>query len=1149
MKKFYILVLAILSLSVTTFGQLSGGTTYPINGVSNAPTSFSTIQDAATYLKNNGVTGSGNVILELQTGYNPFSEPATGIVIDSIPFASDANRVVFRPAIGYSAVCSLTVAGNGTLNFVHAKYVTIDGRPGGTGLTAALTFVNGSGASTDSTTCVKFGSDSRFNIIQYCVLQSFSKAAGYGGVIQFSKGINFGNSGNKIYRCDIDGKASVLQGIHSRGTTTTYTQENSADTIRGCNIFDYFNVSTVYGIYLQEGNTNWYIDSNSIYQTVARNFNTATNCIYYGIYAQVNYTGDQHIIFRNTIGGNAPNGSGATTLQTTNTNVLGLNGIYVNGIGGPNTIIQANTIRNISLSYAGSAGTFTNTGIQQFAGFNGATGYFFDNIIDNISLTNTAQSMVFFPVMCVGRIGTTASNVYPSFYIYRNKISNITTTSSTTSTHSSQIFGIRVDGNSNTSVLSGQCIPYAEVVGNKISNITATSGSTASTGTLARGFSTNYSQGAGSSAQLAMSLYLQEDTVLNLSTNSASTSVSSPGAIGILANAGGTIALIDTMVLFKNVVSGVSNTNNTDLSNAVAGIIGNNIAYFIDSNKVSDIRNAASGATGRPNIFGINVRNVVRGSDISHNQIALGNAQNNNTQVFGIVNNLNSADSVKIYNNSVVIAGTPASGSFNSSAIYRGSDTLAPVNVIKTPMLINSNLIINKRSGGSGLHTSIACQSIGAPAGFVSNYNALISAAATSAATWGGSTYNFAGWKTNSNNDTASYYAQSAGITDFTVNPATVNTNNLFNDASYETNANLAVNINNVEAWLLNGKGLAIPGSGTGRSTTVGTPTDIGYNEFSPSATNPTPTGYVSAAPAPSTTTTYSFAGRKLGEIVWGASVPTSVTWKYYSGIQGPSTTGAVINAYHDVPAVGSGPFNYDMKLYYTLAEQNQIADASLTGLKKDGASPWLAIGGTPSIDADGKFVTSTGLTTFSLFTLKDIINPIPVKLVSFTGKLNAAGTVDLQWQVTEQLGIKKYEVERSVDGRSYTAIGAVLANNLNSFTYTLNDALPIAGKNFYRLRIIENDGRFNFSQVVLITVRGRESFVIYPVPAVDKITIQTNKKDLMNTTAQLVDVQGKLVSKILLTSQVQQVNVKTIAAGIYFLKTADGNSYRIVKQ
>ena len=1153
MRKIYLLLLVCLSVSKTNLGQLNGGTTYPINGVSNAPTSFSTIQDAATYVATNGVTGTGNIILQLQTGYNPANEPAAGITVNAITGTNASRRVIFRPATGFSATISLAVASNATLLLNNVDYIDFDGRPGGVGTTQALTFINTSASATAFTSALRFANSSKHNRILYCKFTGNSavttSSSNYGsGVIQFvdaGAGPD-GNSFNKIYGCDVNGNAAAMQLIVSRGSTTTIQIENTQDTIARCNLYDNFsNVSANYAVNLFTGNNGWFIDSNSIYQTATRSFTVQQ--AHQGIRTALNFTGEYHDITNNIIGGNAPDGSGTMTLQGSSTNAVGYFGINTQHSEG--SYIIRNTIKNINVTYSAAAGSFSNTAISCVMQYTEGSDipYIGENVISNLSFTNNNGFIRIRPIYLRSLV-TTASgffaDVRPQFFAYNNNLNNLTATGNGAAGNA-EILGITCESASNASVVGGTSIGSFFLYDNKISQLSVQA---ANTGTLVRGITSFNTQGSGSTSGLANYNEFLRDTITGLTTNSTSTSTVPGVASGIFINSN----LIDTNLIRKCVISDIACTTTSDIGNGVTGISAGNSAFLIDSNKIFDIKNSVSGATTRPHIMGINLYRTTRTSTIASNQIAIGNNQNTNLQVFGINNTYNGSatvDSIKVFYNSIVISGTPASGSFNSSAIYRGSDTIAPLVVIKTPMEINNNLCINKRTGGTGSHSSIFCQEISAPTAFSSNYNAFISAGSVDFGRWGSTSYDFAGWKTTANLDTLSYAARSSVLTDFTNVACSTKVDNLFINPSYQTNAELAINNANAEAWLLNGKGIAIPGLDPNRSNTVGTPTDIGFNEFTPAGANLPPTGAASAAPAPSTTTTYSFAGRKLGEIAWGASVPTSVTWRYYSGLQGPSTTGAVINAYHDVPAVGAGPFNYSMKLYYTLAEQNQIADASLTGLKKDGASPWLAIGGTQSSDAAGKFVTSTGLTTFSLFTLKDVINPIPVKLVSFTGKLNASTTVDLLWQVTEQLGIKKYEVERSVDGRIYMTIGSVLANNLNSFTYTLNDAQPATGKNYYRLRIVENDGRYNYSQIVLITVRGKESFVIYPVPAVDRITIQTNRKDLMNTTAQMVDVQGKIISSIRLTAQVQQVDVRLLAAGIYFLKTEDGNSYRIVKQ
>jgi hypothetical protein len=114
---------------------LVGGTSYPINGTEAPPTSFATITSSLTYMALHGVTGSGQVFLELSPGYVSAGEPGP-VSINAIPGVSSTLGVTFRPALGYTALT--TIAGGASPN-QHAiklnacSYVTLDGRAGGVG--------------------------------------------------------------------------------------------------------------------------------------------------------------------------------------------------------------------------------------------------------------------------------------------------------------------------------------------------------------------------------------------------------------------------------------------------------------------------------------------------------------------------------------------------------------------------------------------------------------------------------------------------------------------------------------------------------------------------------------------------------------------------------------------------------------------------------------------------------------------------------------------------------------------------------------------------------------------------------------------------------------------------------------------------------
>ncbi|MBL7729184.1 MAG: T9SS type A sorting domain-containing protein, partial [Dinghuibacter sp.] len=394
--------------------------------------------------------------------------------------------------------------------------------------------------------------------------------------------------------------------------------------------------------------------------------------------------------------------------------------------------------------------------------------------------------------------------------------------------------------------------------------------------------------------------------------------------------------------------------------------------------------------------------------------------------------------------------------------------------------------------------------------------------------------------------DTSSYSETSANVT----------AASLFVNAAA---GNLNINTANANAWYANNKAIAgaLSGSinndygGGARGTTVGTPTDIGADEFNVNVGVLPPIVTASAAPALSTTTTYSFGGRTLGQITWGAAgtVPTQIDWRYYSGIT-PAISGATpINSYHDVVNTnnnGSG-YTYDMKLYFTDAEKNQLTDAALVGMKDDG-SGYVDIGGTFGSDAAGKFTTSTSLSNFSRFSLKTGII-VPLQIISFSGNPNNTGGVDVQWNIAQQNGVLQYTVERSASGSIFSAIGSRAANGLNNGSYTLTDAQPFTGKNFYRLKITHNNGRVSYSHIVLVNLNSKGELVLYPNPASTQVILNIGKPELLNTNITVMDVQGKTVMQQKLVQVTELLNVAALQNGVYFICFADGTVLRFTKQ
>ncbi|MBL0355682.1 MAG: hypothetical protein IPP72_01800 [Chitinophagaceae bacterium] len=144
----------------------------------------------------------------------------------------------------------------------------------------------------------------------------------------------------------------------------------------------------------------------------------------------------------------------------------------------------------------------------------------------------------------------------------------------------------------------------------------------------------------------------------------------------------------------------------------------------------------------------------------------------------------------------------------------------------------------------------------------------------------------------------------------------------------------------------------------------------------------------------------------------------------------------------------------------------------------------------------------------------------LPVTMVDFSA-WEQEGKIPVQWTVEEQYSVEKYVVEESVDGRSFTDMAIVMANQVAAgrITYHTMDIHPITGNNYYRLRIIDQDGSIRYSNIVLVTVMPGISYMQVSPNPVHNSTVQLMmqevpkgkyKYELYNAAGQLV-INGSL--------------------------------------
>ena len=205
--------------------------------------------------------------------------------------------------------------------------------------------------------------------------------------------------------------------------------------------------------------------------------------------------------------------------------------------------------------------------------------------------------------------------------------------------------------------------------------------------------------------------------------------------------------------------------------------------------------------------------------------------------------------------------------------------------------------------------------------------------------------------------------------------------------------------------------------------------------------------------------------------------------------------------------------------------------------------------GGLATLSA--RFITKTGScnasscdTTF----LGAQGGPLPIKLNTFTA-VRSKQNVTLNWSTELEIDSKEFVIERG-DGNSFNGVAVVSAvgNSNTRQNYSYNDNNSISGTTYYRLKNIDNNGRFTYSDIR--TVKGTGTGIdvtVFPNPA------RANSRVSIvgvasNSSIQLVDFSGKVLKTISNTT-INSLDLTGIQVGSYILKVLDRATNEVVNK
>lgn len=159
----------------------------------------------------------------------------------------------------------------------------------------------------------------------------------------------------------------------------------------------------------------------------------------------------------------------------------------------------------------------------------------------------------------------------------------------------------------------------------------------------------------------------------------------------------------------------------------------------------------------------------------------------------------------------------------------------------------------------------------------------------------------------------------------------------------------------------------------------------------------------------------------------------------------------------------------------------------------------------------------------------------LPATFLGVEASYLSEDLAQVSWDVAEEPDVVSYVVEKETDGTHFAEIGRVDPARREHYTF-IDDEVE-AGRAAYRIRAVNQDGNFTFSETVELTSASLQTIALYPNPASDVVHLKGIGEN-ENWQYNIFDIQGKKLAEGQLQSQ--SFDVRQLPAGMYFLELHD---------
>jgi hypothetical protein len=164
----------------------------------------------------------------------------------------------------------------------------------------------------------------------------------------------------------------------------------------------------------------------------------------------------------------------------------------------------------------------------------------------------------------------------------------------------------------------------------------------------------------------------------------------------------------------------------------------------------------------------------------------------------------------------------------------------------------------------------------------------------------------------------------------------------------------------------------------------------------------------------------------------------------------------------------------------------------------------------------------------------------LPVELIEFKGTC-INNQIQLSWSTLSETNHSHFEIYKKNATSSWKLLGEVKGNDYNGINnYTFLDS-SLDDVNLYRLKQIDLDGRYEYSDMISISNCSLDKVEIYPNPAHDLLFIQYKSDENKKVSFNIFDTRGSVMlhleKELRQGTQIIELDVSILSKGVYFIE------------